>query len=62
LKRIARRRMVEEQTSRLNRDIRRLQAAFAILIVLTGLLFSGLLGLLVGTGIGLLIMAFQIKL
>jgi hypothetical protein len=54
--------MVEEQTSRLNRDIRRLQAAFAILIVLIGLLFSGLLGLLVGTGIGLLIMAFQIKL
>jgi hypothetical protein len=62
LKRIARRRMVEEQTSRLNRDIRRLQAAFAVLIVLIGLLFSGLLGLLVGTGIGLLIMAFQIKL
>lgn len=62
LKRNARRRMVEEQTSRLNRDIRRLQAAFAILIILIGLYLSGLLGLLVGTGIGLLIISLRLKL
>lgn len=62
LKRNARRRMLEEQASRLNRDIRRLQAVFAILIILIGLFSSGLLGLLVGTGFGLLIMSFRLKL
>jgi hypothetical protein len=62
LKRIARRRMLEEQTSRLNRDIRRLQVVVAILLMLIGLFFSGLLGLLVGTGFGLLIMSLRLKL
>lgn len=62
LKRNARLRMLEEQTIRLNRDIRRLQTVFAILIILIGLFSSGLLGLLVGTGFGLLIMSFRLKL
>jgi len=54
--------MIEEQTSRLNRDIRRLQIAFAILICLIGLLSSGLLGLFVGTGFGLLIVSLRLRL
>ncbi len=62
LKRNARRRMLEEQTSRLNRDIQRLQVVLAILISLIGLLFSGFLGLLVGVGFGLLIMALRLRL
>lgn len=54
--------MIEEQTSRLNRDIRRLQVVFAILVDLIGLLSSGLLGLLIGVGFGLLIMTLRLKL
>lgn len=54
--------MLEEQTSRLNRDIRRLQVVVAILLMLIGLFFSGLLGLLVGTGFGLLIISLRLKL
>lgn len=62
LKRNARRRMLEEQTSRLNRDIRRVQAGFAIVICLIGLLFGGSLGFLVGGGFGLLIISLRIRL
>ncbi|WP_323357449.1 hypothetical protein [Cyanobium gracile] len=62
LKRNARRRIIEEQTSRLNRDIRRLQIAFSILICLIGLLSSGILGLLVGAGFGLLIVSLRLRL
>lgn len=62
LKRNARRRMLEQQTSRLNRDIRRVQAGFAIVICLIGLLFGGLLGFLVGGGFGLLIISLRIRL
>lgn len=62
LKRNSRRRMLEEQTSRLNRDIRRVQAGFAIVICLIGLLFGGLLGFLVGGGFGLLIISLRIRL
>lgn len=62
LKRNARRRMLEGQTSRLNRDIRRLQIVIAILICLIGLLSSGLLGLLVGAGFGLLIVSVRLRL
>jgi hypothetical protein len=63
LTRNARRRMIEEKANFLfNRDMRRLQAAFAILIALIGLFLSGLLGLLVGAGVGLLIMSLRLKL
>lgn len=62
LKRDARRRMLERQASRLNRDIRRVQAGFAIVICLIGLLFGGLLGFLVGGGFGLLIISLRIRL
>lgn len=61
LKRNARRRIIQEQTNRLNRDIRKIQAVFAILIIVIGLLVGGLLGLLVSTGIGLLIMSLRLK-
>ena len=63
LKRNARQRMIEEKANLLfNRDMRRLQAAFAILIALIGLFLSGLLGLLVGVGVGLLIISLRPKL
>lgn len=62
LKRNARRRMLEAQTSRLNRDIRRVQVAFAILTSLIGVVFGGLLGLLVGGAFSLLIMSLRLKL
>jgi hypothetical protein len=61
LKRDARRRMIQEQTSRMNRDIRRIQAVFSILILVIGFVGSGLLGLLVGAGIGLLIMSLRLE-
>lgn len=61
LKRDARRRIIQEQTSQLNRDIRKIQAVFAILSIVIGLLVGGLLGLLVGAGIALLIMALRLE-
>ena len=55
--------MIEEKANLLfNRDMRRLQSAFAILIALIGLFLSGLLGLLVGAGVALLIMSLRLKL
>jgi tetrahydromethanopterin S-methyltransferase subunit G len=61
LKRNARKRIIQEQTNRLNRDIRKIQTVFAILIIVIGLLVGGLLGLLIGAGIGLLIMSLRLE-
>lgn len=61
LKRIARRRKAEERSRQLNRDIRLIQAVFVVLVIAAGLLFGGLLGLLVCTAIGLLIMSLRFK-
>jgi hypothetical protein len=61
LKRDVRRRIFQEQTSRMNRDIKKVQAGLAILILVIGFVGSGLLGLLVGAGIGLVIMALRLE-
>jgi hypothetical protein len=45
----------------MNRDIKKVQAGLAILILVIGFVGSGLLGLLVGAGIGLVIMALRLE-
>jgi hypothetical protein len=61
LNRIARRRLLQDSTRQLNRDLRRVQVLFAVLIVLAGLAAGGFPGLLVGAAAALLLLSLRLE-
>lgn len=61
LNRIARRRLLQDSTRQLNRDLRRVQVLFAVLIVVAGLVAGGFPGLLVGAAAALLLLSLRLE-
>lgn len=61
LNRIARRRLLQDSTRQLNRDLRRVQVLFAVLIVVAGLVVGGFAGLLVGAAAALLLLSLRLE-
>gem|GEM_PF-6969928 len=61
LNRIARRRLLQDSTRQLNRDLRRVQILFAVLMVVAGLVAGGFPGLLVGAAAALLLLSLRLE-
>jgi hypothetical protein len=61
LKRRLRQRKLDDQKSRLNRDIRIVQTILAGFFVLIGGITGGLLGLVLGAAIGLVLISFRLE-
>lgn len=61
LNRIARRRLLQDSTRQLNRDLRRVQILFAVLMVVAGLVAGGFPGFLVGAAAALLLLSLRLE-
>jgi hypothetical protein len=53
--------LLQDSTRQLNRDLRRVQVLFAVLIVVAGLVAGGFPGLLVGAAAALLLLSLRLE-